>query len=71
MYMIYPDTGILKGLHKLAIRTEIADIDKRHHSVSLWVISFTKTNNRQPTDEECSSAITQLNKELEDLCQEQ
>jgi hypothetical protein len=65
--MMIPDEGILKGLQKMAIRTEIADIAKRNHSPSLWVVWFTKENGRRPTDQECEAEITKLTKELEEL----
>lgn len=70
MYMIGTDNNaVMIGLHKMAIRMEISDIQRRDREVSLWVVDFTNKNGRRPTDQECQEAVDKLLKELEEMDQ--
>lgn len=66
--MIYSYNEVfMKGLHKFAIRQEIADIKNRHRHISLWLVDFTKKNGRKPTDEEADLEVRKLTEELQAL----
>lgn len=56
---------IYQKMHEIATRTEIADIERRHKGMSLFVIGFKKQNGRRPTEQECEARIQELKRKLQ------
>lgn len=57
----------MQGLHKFAVKQEIADIRNRDRCVSRWVAAFYEENDRIPTDAECDEEVATLEQELKEL----
>lgn len=56
---------MFEKMQELATRTEIADIERRHKGMSLFVIGFKKQYGRRPTEQECQARIEELKRKLQ------